>query len=65
MDTFEDAWRRARLSLSGVPALLVRDFVQDAYTRACESRGGGWGFLRKEASIDTIVSRTLTATFTQ
>jgi hypothetical protein len=64
-DTFEDSWRRARLRLPGVPALLVRDWVQDAYTKACEYRGGGWAFLRKEASIDTLASRSLTLTFTQ
>lgn len=64
-ETFEAAWRRARNAFPGVPPLLVRDWVQDAYTQACEYRGGGWGFLRKEASIDTLASRSLTVTFTQ
>lgn len=64
-ENFESAWRLARLAFPGVPPLLVRDWVQDAFTRACEFRGGGWGFLRVEASIDTLASRTLTATFTQ
>lgn len=63
MDVFEDAWRRARLQLSAVPPLLVRDWVQDAYTRACETRG--WAFLRKEGSINILVARTVTVTFTQ
>lgn len=61
--TFQDAWRPARLHLAAVPVLLVRDWVQDAYTRACERRN--WGFLRKEASIDTIAAREETLTFTQ
>ena len=62
-ETFEDCWRRTRLHCPAVPPLLVRDWVQDAYTRACEYRG--WGFLRKEASIDTLASRSLSVTFTQ
>lgn len=64
-ETFDDAFRRARLHFTGVPALLVRDWVQDAFTRACESRGGGWGFLRKEASINILAARSLSITFTQ
>lgn len=64
-ETFEDVWRRARLNFGNVPALLVRDWAQDAYTHACEYRGGGWGFLRKEASLSTLASRSLTVTFTQ
>lgn len=64
-DTFEDAWRRARLRMPGVPALLVRDWVQDAFTRAVEYRANGWSFLRTESSLDTLASRTVTITFTQ
>ena len=64
-DTFEQSWRLARLHFSNVPALLVRSWVQDAYTRLCEYRGGGWSWLRKQASMDTLASRTLTITFTQ
>lgn len=64
-ENFEDVWRRARLRFPSVPALLVRDWAQDAFTRACEYRGGGWSFLRKEASLNTLASRTLTVTFTQ
>ncbi len=64
-DTFEDSWRRARLHFPGVPALLVRDWVQDAYTRACEYRGGGWSFLRKSGFLTTLASRSLLVTLTQ
>lgn len=63
--TFEEAWRLARNHFPGVPPLLVRDWVQDAYTRFCEYRGGGWAFLRKEASINILASRSLSITFTQ
>lgn len=62
---FEDAWRLARLHFTGVPPLLVRDWVQDAYTRLCAYRGGGWAFLRKEAFISVLASRTVTVTYTQ
>lgn len=64
-ENFEDVWRRARALFPAVPALVARDFCQDAYTRLCEYRGGGWSFLRKEASIDILAARTLSVTFTQ
>ena len=63
--TFEDLWRSARLRMSSVPALLVRDWAQDAFTRLCEYRQNGWSFLRKESSINILASRTVTVTFTQ
>jgi hypothetical protein len=64
-DTFESTWRLARLSFPGVPALLVRDWVQDAFTKACRYRGGGWAFLRTEASINTLARRSIAVTLTQ
>jgi hypothetical protein len=64
-DTFEQTWRLARLAFPGVPALLVRDWVQDAFTKACRYRGGSWGFLRTEASINTLASRSIATTLTQ
>lgn len=62
-DTFEQVWKPARLNFSNVPALLVRDWAQDAFLAACDIRG--WSFLRAESSLNTLASRSLTATFTQ
>lgn len=63
--TFEEGWRRARLRFPGVPALLVRDWVQDAYTELCEYRQGGWGFLRSQGFLSTRASRTVAITVVQ
>lgn len=63
--TFAESWRRARLRFPDVPALLVRDWVQDAYTDLCEYRQGGWGFLRKQGFFSLLASRTVAITFTQ
>ena len=64
-ETFEQTYRRALARMPNVPALVVRDWVQDAFTRLCERRGGGWAFLRTPAFISTLASRSLTVTFTQ
>jgi hypothetical protein len=62
-DLFEDAWRRAKIQLPAVDAMLVRDWAQDAYNDACTRRA--WGWLRKESAISTLASRSVTAGVTQ
>ena len=61
--TFEAAWRRAHLQCEVVPALLVRDWAQDAY-RELGSRWG-WSFLRKDGIITVQPSRSVALTLTQ
>lgn len=56
-DTFNDAWTKARLYLPAVPPMLVRDFCQDAYTRACSYRD--WGFLRGEGTLSFLAARSI------
>lgn len=61
--TFENLWRRARNLFPGVPALVVREWGQDAFVDACgRSR---WGFLRAEAFLTTLAARNVTVTVTQ
>lgn len=61
--TFENLWRQARNLFPGVPALVVREWAQDAYVEACDFHA--WGFLRSEGVITTQASRTLDVTVTQ
>lgn len=62
-ETFEAVWRRARLEMPVVPALLVRSWAQEAYSKICDR--WGWSFLRAEANLYVRASRTITATLTQ
>lgn len=62
-DTFEGVWRAARNLFPALPPLVVRDFVQDAYTRICET--WGWGFLRGDGLLATLASRSVAVTVTQ
>jgi len=63
METFETAWRRARLLLPGVPALVVRDWVQETYARLCERKP--WSWLRAEGILSTQDARAVSVTATQ
>lgn len=60
--TFEDVWRRARLEIPAAPALLVRSWAQEAFSRICDS--WGWAFLRSEGTLTMLASRSFTATVT-
>lgn len=62
-DTFEGVWRAARNLFPALPPLVVRDFVQEAYSRLCES--WGWGFLRADGLLATQAARTVSVTVTQ
>jgi hypothetical protein len=61
--TFENLWRQARNLFPGVPPLVVREWAQDAYERACTQHG--WGFLRAEAFLTTLASRSVAVGVTQ
>jgi hypothetical protein len=60
--TFEACWRKVLLHAPAVPPHLAREFVQQAFARACELRP--WGHLRKEAHLQTLAARSLEVTFT-
>jgi hypothetical protein len=61
--TFENLWRQARNLFPGVPPFVVREWAQDAYERACSQHG--WGFLRAEAYLTTLASRSVEVGVTQ
>jgi hypothetical protein len=61
--TFENLWRTARNLFPGVPALVVREWAQDAYIDACDYYS--WGFLRTEAFLTTLATRETTVGVTQ
>lgn len=63
MSTFEEVWRRARLEMPAVPALLVRAWVQDAFNDLCDR--WGWAFLRAEGTLVTKAARSLSITLTE
>lgn len=60
---FETLWRQARNLFPGVPVLVVRQWAQDSYERACTHHG--WGFLRAEAYLTTLASRSIEVGVTQ
>lgn len=60
---FENLWRQARNLFPGVPPLVVREWAQDAYERACDEHD--WGFLRTEGFFTTLASRSVEVTVTQ
>ncbi len=61
--TFGDLWRPMALEASAVDALLVRQWTQQAYTRACT--GQRWGFLRAEGQLVQTAARSVACTVTQ
>lgn len=61
--TFENLWRQARNLFPGVPPLVVREWAQDAYVDACDY--WPWGFLRAEAFLTVLASRSVTVGVTQ
>ena len=62
MATFESVWRRVRTYCPTVDALLVRQWVQDAYATLADRHP--WTFLRAELDLTLQASRTLTVTTT-
>lgn len=56
--TFESVWRAVLLQAPDVPAMTARKFASDAYLQVAARRG--WGFLRKQASISVLASRSVT-----
>jgi len=61
--TFENLWRTSRNLFPGVPALVVRQWAQDAYAKACSYHT--WGFLRAEGFLATLASRSIAVTVAQ
>lgn len=57
-ETFGSVWRRVALEAAAVDPLLCRQYVLDAYKRACTGRR--WGFLRAETRLTTLASRSVT-----
>lgn len=57
MATFEEVWRRARLELPAVPALLLRAWAQEAYAKAADV--WGWSFLRAESALVILDARSI------
>jgi hypothetical protein len=62
-DTFATVWRAVRLSVPDAPAMLCRQWVQDAWNDLAHRYG--WGFLTYAGQIVFQASRTLTVTVTQ
>lgn len=60
MATFESVWRRVRTYCPTVDALLVRQWVQDAYEDLADRHP--WTFLREELDLTIQASRTLAVT---
>lgn len=61
--SFENLWRQARNLFPGVPALVVRQWAQDAYGDACAYTP--WAFLRNEGFLITQAARAVDVLLTQ
>ncbi len=61
--TFGGLVKQFQLEHPAVDYLLCRQWVLDAYKRACTGRK--WGFLRAEGQLTNLASRDLTVTLTQ
>lgn len=61
--TFETLWRSARALYPSVPALVVREWAQDAYAKGCTFYE--WGFLRQEAFLTTLAARSIAVSVQQ
>jgi hypothetical protein len=63
MATFGDVWRKVRLECPLAGPLLLQTWSQDVYNVLTDRRP--WAFLRKEATLTTLASRSLTVGVTQ
>lgn len=63
VQTFGDLWRKVALYVPSAPPSLVQDWCQSSYDDLCGKRH--WAWLRKQALISTLASRSLTVTFVQ
>lgn len=61
--TFGDVWRLVALHVPLAPVSLVQSWVQTSYDDLVGTRH--WSFLRRQTTITTLASRSLTVTFTQ
>lgn len=61
--TFRDVWSQVALRVPGAPISLVQDWVQESYNALLGKRH--WAWLRKDALISTLASRSVSVTFTQ
>lgn len=61
--TFGDLWRLIQLYVPGAPASLVQSWCQGAYDDLLGKRH--WAWLRTDAILSTLASRSLSVTFTQ
>jgi hypothetical protein len=60
--TYGEVWRKVALRVPAAPVSLVQGWVQEAYDKLAGK--GHWAWLRQEAVLTTLASRTITATFT-
>jgi hypothetical protein len=60
--TYGEVWRKVALRVPAAPASLVQEWVQQAYDKLAGK--GHWAWLRREAVLSTLASRSITATFT-
>lgn len=63
VQTFSDLWRLVALHVPSAPVSLVQSWCQSSYDDLVGRRH--WAWLRKDALISTLASRSLTVTFTQ
>lgn len=63
VQTFRDVWGLVALHVPLAPPTLVQSWVQSAYDELVGRRH--WAWLRKEALLTTLASRSLTVTFVQ
>lgn len=61
--TFGELARQFQLEHPGIDYLLCRQWVLDAYKRACTGRR--WGFLRAEGQLTNLAARDVTVSVTQ
>lgn len=63
VQTFSDLWRLIALYVPAAPVSLVQSWCQTSYDDLIGRRH--WAWLRKDALITTLASRSLSVTFTQ
>lgn len=61
--TFGDTWRGVRLNVPDAPAMLCRQWTQDAWNDLAQRYG--WGFLVNAGQITFLASRSLAVTVAQ